>query len=74
MYQPMDVSGNSSLKNQECLLSEEMQSLYKSLLTSTASVDVRTKVQVIHNIETFLQEEETSMLRSYDECEWKGVG
>lgn len=32
--------------------------------------DVKLKVQVLRNIENFLREEESKMMKSYDECKW----
>ena len=65
----MKAIGSLCIRHYEFMLGNELKQLYYKLLTES-DAPLAMKAQVLHNIEMYLQEEETRMIKQDQECKF----
>lgn len=64
----MKAIGSLCIRHYELMLGSDLKGLYYRLLTDP-DAPLTMRAQVLHNIEMYLQEEETRMIKQDQECE-----
>jgi cohesin loading factor subunit SCC2 len=69
-YCTLQSLGSVCIRHNELMLTDKLRDMYHELLLDSRPASVKLRIQTLHNIETFLQEEDIRMMKEDQECKY----